>query len=171
MSNITGVIISSGGKSETKNNMAPPSLDDYKLRFANDLRASIETSKVEQTLTAVRSTKRVMGNSSVTMYKHVKEVPFVEEVSNAVYSSVGLGSQQKSRRKINTLTSPQKTTSKERMKLTTVDSRISLGITAIECGHHGEKIKGLSFSIEKLRDELKIKDRFISRLLDGEENE
>lgn len=44
-------------------------------------------------------------------------------------------------------------------------------ISAAEFGQHGEHVKGLNSSIDRLKDELRIKDRLISKLLDNDDDE
>ena len=128
--------------SEIKKTIASPSIDDYKVRIGNN-----------QMLSVSKSTKRMLLNQSVQTHKHVQQVPFVEAVSNSLYKSV-VNKGSRSRRKQIAQSSPSKASNADLVKIQKVESKVSLGIAAVECGHHGEKIKGLSTSIDKLTDEL-----------------
>ena len=145
--------------------MAPPSIEDYKVRLDNEIRSSIETVKAAPSLSHIAKSKRYVNQS---YFKQVQEVPFVEAVNNnPVYQTVG--KHQRSRRKINPLTSPGKS-SGEFARNKNAASSTSL-ISAAEFGQHGEHLKGLNSSIDRLKDELRIKDRLISKLLENDDDE
>lgn len=79
---------------------------------------------------------------------------------------------QQSRSRLQTCaqTSPNKAAAFELLKLKNSESKISLS-SAAECGMHVEIIQDLRMQVEVAEEEVRKKDRLISRLLDDEEED
>ena len=58
-------------------------------------------------------------------------MPFIEEVSNSLYKSLGSGKQQRSLRKFVAQSSPHKGSNTDLVK---VDSTLSIGLAVVESG-------------------------------------
>ena len=71
----------------------------------------------------------MLTNLSVQNQKQVHQVPFIEEVSNSLYKS--LGKQQRSLRKFVAQSSPHKGSNTDLVK---VDSTLSIGLAVVESG-------------------------------------
>ena len=140
----------------------PPHLDNFRLKLKEDVRLSSDVAHVHlSNLKQSVVDKDRKLRSGTNSYKLVNEVPFIEPVDKVANNNFKTSHSQ-SRRKI--IAQSQLNKSKMALRgsqLAVINQASTTSLLSAEKGKHNDALVAMSSKIDQLKEELRIKDRFV----------